>query len=248
MLLACKGPGLHVDKSPEELMMCFLHESFGSKFLWIISPWVSFFKLGKRLVHYPYVSSADVVDIIEALVKVGVEVRVLTRCIDDALEPGFMRLIASVGSDGGSVPDSLRVYVREGIEEILGKINTILRLRKILKDKLQFDFRGAGQFGRLHTKLYINENSAVISSANFTWSGIAERGNWECLLYYKRVENETLYAETLSVAEAYFSNGARYEQCEELTIRKAMEYRLVDEPVVSLEDMARYLEVVKSRI
>jgi phosphatidylserine/phosphatidylglycerophosphate/cardiolipin synthase-like enzyme len=247
MLLACKGPDLRVDKSPEELMMCFLHESFDGKFLWIISPWVTFFKLSKRLVHYPYVSSGDVVDIIEALVKAGVEVRMLTRCIDDALEPGFMRLIGSV-SDGGEVPDGLRIYVREGIDEILGKINTILRLKEILKDNLRFDFRGAGQYGRLHTKLYINENSAVIGSANFTWSGIADRGNWECLLYYKRVENEALYAEARSVAEAYFDNGARYEQCEEVTIRKALEYRLVDEPIISFEDMTRYLEVVKSRI
>jgi hypothetical protein len=62
------------------------------------------------------------------------------------------------------------------------------------------------------------------------------------------VENEALYAEARSVAEAYFDNGARYEQCEEVTIRKALEYRLVDEPIISFEDMTRYLEVVKSRI
>jgi len=243
-VIACRGRGnLTAGRSIEDLIRGFLHESFNSKFMYIISPWVANFEFSRSFIHYPWVSSTRVLDIIEAIINKGVEVKVLTRCFDDALRFDVLDLADKI-VNRGSVDDEIKGFIKSQLEDLLGGIEAMLRLSEVLGDNLLFDLGIGDLGGRLHTKLYINDKHALVGSANFTKSGIIDSSNWanwECLIAIK--SGETGYRELLNVAEGYLNAARGFSECEGRFMSMLSRFRgLLPRAVGSVMDVIVVLE------
>lgn len=243
-MIACRGRGnLTAGRSIEDLIRGFLHESFNSKFMYIISPWVANFEFSRSFIHYPWVSSTRVLDIIEAIINKGVEVKVLTRCFDDALRFDVLDLADKI-VNRGSVDDEIKGFIKSQLEDLLGGIEAMLRLSEVLGDNLLFDLGIGDLGGRLHTKLYINDKHALVGSANFTKSGIIDSSNWanwECLIAIK--SGETGYRELLNVAEGYLNAARGFSECEGRFMSMLSRFRgLLPRAVGSVMDVIVVLE------
>ena len=243
-MIACRGrDNLTAGRSIEDLIRGFLHESFNSSFMYIISPWVTNFEFSRPFIHYPWVSSTRVLDVIEAIINKGVEVKVLTRCFDDALRFDVLDLAGKI-VNRGSVDDEVKGFIKSQLEDLLGGIEAMLRLSEVLGDNLLFDL-GIGDLGRrLHTKLYINDKHALVGSANFTKSGIIDSSNWanwECLIAIK--SSETGYGELLNITKGYLNAARGFSECEGRFMNMLSRFRgLLPRAVGSVMDVIAVLE------
>lgn len=251
-VIACRGKGGVITEgcSIEDLIRCFLHDSFDSKFVYIISPWITNFEFSKPFVHYPWVSSFRVLDVIRALIdKVG-EVKVLTRCFDDAVRFDLLDLVSKVVNQSGNVDEYVRGFIKSQLQDLLDGINAVLSLRDALHDFLLFDL-GVNELRdglrrRLHTKLYINDKYALLGSANFTNSGVVDSfgwGNWECLMLIRRDRDENTYSGLLHVAEDYLKSARGFDDCRKRFVSILRRFpNLLPWPISDVEDVVDVLE------
>ena len=203
MNLICKVAGSSTSSlSVESLIRRFLHETFDSKFLYIISPWITLFEFERPFIHLPFVEARRVDEVFRAFVFAGIDVRVLMRCVDDSVDIGLLRLLRLLRNVRKIFPDvfgtsqqyiagEILKYIADRISELIKTIKIVNALRDILGENLRFDTPASGWHQRLHTKLYLNDRSAIVGSANFTRSGILSDGNWECLLHFTKDESFT---------------------------------------------------------
>ncbi len=245
MKLVCRDlQGTTSSYTIESLIRRFLHESFNGSFVYIISPWISLFKFSRPFIHYPFVDTNGVDDVLRALADV-VEVKILTRCIDDYIDIVFIKLLR-LWQDLRSklqitASEQLQSYLRERVDSFIETLKLVIRLKDILGTNLLFDSRSPN-YGRLHTKLYLNDFSVVLGSANFTKSGIADHGNWECLFHLKKDEAISIYTEALNVARRHFNSGQDFFSCERSTLSLLTKLNLIEKPVASLEELLEYFE------
>lgn len=220
MRIVCR-PGLSVERvvyrsklSVERVFKDFFLESFRSQFLYIISPWVSNFGFSKPLVYYPFVSSSSIADVLKALLDANVDVRLVTRCVDDLISVDVIELLTRLKTGVGG-DSELKRYLAERIDEIISRLEGVRTFLEILgPDRVRFDLGpGEGGWYRLHSKLYVNGNKALVGSANLTKGGITDRGNWECIVEVSRGESQ-VYDDSLKYAKEYFSSiGKDVEVC-----------------------------------
>ncbi|ADN49593.1 hypothetical protein Vdis_0180 [Vulcanisaeta distributa DSM 14429] len=239
--------------SIEELMRRFLHESFGSKYIYIISPWITPFTLSSRFIHYPYVSSNNVIDVLKALSNSGVGVKVLMRCIDDSMDIQLIRVLTNLVRERQIILNNeVKSFFRDRIDDFLNRANAMIDLARDLKDAVRFDLGADDKlltWYRLHTKLYINDHSVIMGSANFTRGGILDDGNWECVSHFTKEENTEIYNYALRVAQHYFSISKGFSDCERRVVRIVNEFGgVVNEPIYSIEDLIEYLERVRDSL
>ena len=255
MLMVCKDAGGSVQfrVSIEELMIRFFHESFRSGRVYVVSPWVTAFNLSIKFIHMPYVNNNNVAEVLRALVNKGVEVRVLTRCVDESLDVQFMRVLINLHRRGGlKLPDEVRELFRRNIEDFINRAESLVRLASDLGDNLRFDLGDKDDLFamyRLHSKLYINDYSVIMGSANFTRGGVLDGGNWECVIRFARGENEELYRYALNVAEHYFNISRGFGDCERRVVRIVNTVvGSLDEPIYGIEDLIDYLGRVRESL
>ena len=251
MNLICKVAGSPTSSlSVESLIRRFLHETFDSKFLYIISPWITLFEFERPFIHLPFVEAGRVDEIFRAFVFAGIDVRVLMRCVDDSIDIGLLRLLRLLRNVRKIFPDvfgtsqqyiagEILKYIADRISELIKTIKIVNALRDILGDNLRFDTPASGWHRRLHTKLYLNDRSAIVGSANFTRSGILSDGNWECLLHFTK--DEKLYKDALDAARRHFDAGIGFDECERATLSLVNRLQLLDKPAASLEELESYL-------
>lgn len=252
MRVICRGPGFNNDVDIEDLFMDFLYESFKSRFLYVISPWITAFNFNRRIIYYPYVSSGNALDVIRALVDNGVDVRIITRCIDDSVKADVINLVSSIISGGISdaVPGDVRDYLRDQLDEIASNVDGVLRFYGELYDRVVFDLGANDALParyRLHSKLYVNEFSVIVGSANFTRGGITEGGNWECIV---EVNNgEELYKDLLNYAQQYLKVGRPFSECMRRTSKLLRDLSsLLKITVADAEDLTKMLGKLMSML
>jgi hypothetical protein len=133
------------------------------------------------------------------------------------------------------------MYYQQNIafSELIKTIKIVNALRDILGENLRFDIPASGWHRRLHTKLYLNNRSAIVGSANFTRSGILSDGNWEYLLHFTK--DEKLYKDALDAAHRHFDVGKGFDECERATLSLVNRLQLLDKPATSLEELENYL-------
>jgi len=209
---------------PEDLVRLLLYESFNGHYLYIISPWISSFKFSRKFIYYPYVSTYDVVEVLDAILKNGVKVHMLIRCFDDFLSPDTIYALFAIyksvslsgsasSKPGASLPDIVTRYLKDQLETMLSRLETSEKfVRSGFNVKSDLGVRDNTYF-RLHAKIYINEKFAVVGSANFTRSGVVKGGNWECLMLIER--SSELYNEVLEEAERLYNSGKDFTECVE---------------------------------
>ena len=248
MNLICKVAGFSTSSlSVESLIRRFLHETFDSKFLYIISPWITLFEFERPFIHLPFVEARRVDEIFRAFVFAGIDVRVLMRCVDDSIDVGLLRLLRLLRNIREIFPDVFGAsqqyiageflkYIADRIGELIKTIKIANTLRDILGENLRFDIPASGWHQRLHTKLYLNDRSAIVGSANFTRSGILSDGNWECLLHFTR-DAKKLYEDALKVAHSHFDASKGFDECERATLSLVNRLQLLDKPATSLEEL-----------
>ncbi len=240
--------------SIEELIKRFLHESFNSKYVYIISPWITSFELDSRFIHYFYVSSNNVIDVLKALTNSGIDVKVVTRCLDDSMDVQLIRILTNIvqRERDTELNDDIKAFFRDRINEFLDRAIALVSLADDLRDSLRFDLGANDElfpWYRLHTKLYVNERSIIMGSANFTRGGILDGGNWECVIHFTKDENTNLYNEALRVAQHYLSISKGFEDCERRVVRIINEFGgVINEPVYSIEDLIEYLGRVRDSL
>lgn len=236
MRVSCRGP-FKTSESVEGLFVEFLEASFSSRFVYIISPWITPFNLSNPFIFYPFTSSQNIAKIIESLTDLGVEVKVLTRCIDDLISGELLQLLELVVVRGN---DELVGYVADRIRDTIDRIEGVLKFRKILGNNLLFDYTYHINFYyRLHGKIYVNDKMALVGSANFTRGGVVEGGNWECLV--KAYRGDPLYEEVRSYAEAYLGSGGDHARCMARVEGLMREVSKVDRRIRDLEDVVEIL-------
>ncbi len=135
----------------------------------------------------------------------------------------------------------LPMYYQQNIafSELVKTVKIVNTLREILGENLRFDTPASGWHRRLHTKLYLNDRSAIVGSANFTRSGILSDGNWECLLHFTK--DEKLYEDALKVAHNHFDASKGFDECERASLSLVNRLQLLDKPATSLEELESYL-------
>jgi len=250
LLFVCRAPldGESEKRlDPEDLVRLLLYESFNSQYLYIISPWISSFRFSKKFIYYPYVSTYDVVEMLDAIRKNGVKVYILIRCFDDFLSPDMIyalfaiyKYMSSSGSasskPGASLPHIVVEYLKGQLEMMLNRLETSETFIKSGFDvKSDLGARDNTYF-RLHAKIYINEKFALVGSANFTRSGVVKGGNWECLMLIER--GSELYNEVLKEAERLYNSGKDFTECVErllMLINDAL--KPLDVTIKSLDDL-----------
>lgn len=232
----------------ESLIRRFFHESFNSSFVYIISPWISLFEFSKPLMHYPFVDTNRVDEALRALADVT-DVKVLTRCVDDSIDIGFMKFLRiwREVQTGVGASEALINYLIGHLDNFTKTLELVITLRDILGDNIRFDLKQPG-YGRLHTKLYVNDFSVILGSVNFTKSGIADNGNWECLLKLRRDHAKAIHTDALKVAERHFSLGQDFSTCERVTLSLLAELNLIDKPVASLDELLEYFNNLKHEL
>ena len=237
--------------SIERLVINFFHESFSSDRVYVISPWISSFELkSKEFIHYPYVSSRKVIDVIKGLVKKGTEVKILTRCADDALDISLIRTIANINTrEGQSIPSDIRNLLKRKLDDLASRLESTKGLVEELGENLRFDLGDRDDLyvkGRLHSKLYINHRTVIMGSANFTSSGITDEGNWECLVRFSKDEDREIYEYAVGVVERYLAISKGFDECESRVIKIVNRAtNLIGEKIYSIEDLIDYLNRVK---
>jgi phosphatidylserine/phosphatidylglycerophosphate/cardiolipin synthase-like enzyme len=248
MNLICKVAGLSTSSlSVESLIRRFLHETFDSKFLYVISPWVTLFEFERPFIHLPFVEARRVDEVFRAFVFAGIDVRVLMRCVDDSIDVGLLRLLRLLRNNRDVcrtsqqyIAGEILKYIADRISELIKTVKIVNTLRDILGENLRFDIPASGWHRRLHTKLYLNDRSAIVGSANFTRSGILSDGNWECLLHFTR-DAKKLYEDALKVAHSHFDSSKGFDECERATLSLVNRLQLLDKPATSLEELESYL-------
>ena len=235
MRLECRDP-IHVADDLENFMRIFLLDSFESKFVYIISPWISAFKFTRKIIYYPFVSSYDVVDVLKALHSQGVEIHVLARCFDDFLSPDLIYILYMIYNKNVSIPRDILLYLKHQLEGILRRLEMA---EKIIDIGVNFktDFVSSQRpWYRLHAKIYVNEKWALIGSANFSYGGIVSNGNWECLLMVD--SKDKLYNEIFSHAKKLFSIGISYNECKERIVNLMNKHlRKYNVPIDSFDNL-----------
>jgi len=251
MNLICKVAGSSTSSlSVESLIRRFLHETFDSRHLYIISPWITLFEFERPFIHLPFVEARRVDEVFRAFVFAGIDVKVLMRCVDDSIDVGLLRLLRLLRNIRGIFPDvfgtsqqyiagEILKYIVDRISELIKTIKIVNALRDILSENLRFDTPASGWHQRLHTKLYLNDKSAIVGSANFTRSGISTDGNWECLLHFTK--DAKLYEDAFKVARHHFDVSKGFDECERATLSLVNRLKLLDKPVSGLEELENYL-------
>lgn len=247
MNLVCKVTSSPTSSlSVESLIRRFLHETFDSRYLYIISPWITLFEFERPFIHLPFVETRRVDEVFRALDFAGVDVRVLMRCVDDSIDLGLLRLLRlyklsqeMFGMSQQHVNSEILKYIVNRVGELLKTLRIVITLRDILGENIRFDTPASGWHQRLHTKLYLNDKSAILGSANFTRSGILTDGNWECLLHFTR--DAKLYQDALKVAHRHFDASKGFDECEGATLSLVNRLKLLDKPATSLEELENYL-------
>jgi hypothetical protein len=236
--------------SVESLIRRFLHETFDSKYLYIISPWITLFEFERSFIHLPFVETRRIDDVFRAFVFAGIDVRILMRCVDDAIDIELLRLLRLLRKNRGIfqevfgasrqyIASETLKYIVSHIDSLIKTIKIVNALRDILGENLRFDIPASEWYQRLHTKLYLNDRSAIIGSANFTRSGILTDGNWECLLHFTK--DTKLYEDALKAARSHFDVSKGFDECERATLSLVNRLELLDKPVTGLEELEGYL-------
>jgi len=236
---------------PEDLVQLLLYESFNSKYLYIISPWVSSFRFSRKFIYYPYVSTHDVIEVLNAIHKNGVKVYMLIRCFDDFLSPDIIyalfTIYKSVSSSGSasselrtSLPHIVAGYLKSQLKMMLNRLETSEKfVRSGFNVKSDLGAHDNTYF-RLHAKIYVNDRLALIGSVNFTRSGVVKGGNWECLMLVEQ-DNE-LYKEVLKEAERLYNSGKDFTECIERLLT------LINEALKPLGVTVKSLDELKTKL
>jgi len=213
--------------------------------IYIISPWITPFSFSKKIVVYPYIVADNIVDVLLGLVKIGVKVKILTRCIDDLLPLDKLYLVDLILQSAGDevnykVLREIYDYLINDIKWAINRMKAIILLSKS-GIEIRYDVGEDLYSNRLHSKMYVGSKKAIIGSANLTQSGIVDnRGNKEFILVVDR--EEPLYEKIREAAIKYFEQGYNFERCEKRIIRTIN--RILTEKFISLNDFMKYMERV----
>ncbi|MEM0506662.1 MAG: phospholipase D-like domain-containing protein [Thermosphaera sp.] len=229
------------ENSLEDMLYLFLITSFDSDEVIIISPWLSSFRLSRRIVYYPYISSDAIDDVLKSLVDSGTKVYIAARCFDFI---DYELLVLANGVINGSLPPrhGMIGYVRQSIEELRDRTNALLRFSQIPGIEFRFDVDQ-----RLHSKVYVNDFMVLIGSANLTYSGIYR--NLECL--YMIPKEEKSYPELRNYAKTLLDEIATYDSCEKSVLgftNSFLNLKLssLRELVVFLDKIVRKISILES--
>lgn len=250
----CRLPGSSDEEDIEDLLWWFLLESFESKSVWVISPWITHFNLSREVLYHPYVASSDVIKILENLSKYA-EVNVLVRCIDDFVSPDVVytayEIYNSILGGGLKLKDIAIVaeYFNSKLDDILKRLSSMEKLARLninLKTDLKTDMSLIHRKvpPRLHAKLYINDKFALVGSANLTYHGMSRSGNWECMLMFKN--GDGVYERLKEYAEKLFKRGHSFNDCVQSVIKVVNEsLKPFNVELKSLDDFRELLTLVQ---
>ena len=196
----------------EDLFRLFLIDTFNSEFMYIISPWVTSFRLTKKVIYYPFISSYSVVDILNALKDNGVKVFLLTRCFDDALSPDVVYILYKIKEGSIRLSPALYKFLRNQVNFMYRRLEYVEKIIGTgINCKFDIGVQDRESQFRLHAKIYVNDKYALLGSANFTRSGIVRGGHWECLV---RINSDSkIYYKILESAIKLYNAGRSYEEC-----------------------------------
>jgi phosphatidylserine/phosphatidylglycerophosphate/cardiolipin synthase-like enzyme len=231
--IICKGPK-DIDTVFEKSLLLFFSTSFHSKEVYMVTPWISTFEFrSQKLIYYPYVSSAKVLDILMALARNGVKVSIATRCFD-FLDYDLLYLVFTVTNYGTTA--EIKHYIQENLEDIIRRAEALLELSKVKNINVRFDLEQ-----RLHSKIYINDFMAIMGSLNFTYSAMFR--NYECINIIYKDKDVNSYNYLRKYSEELFQHLLEYSTCE-----KAILDRLAKVVNVKFSSVKEMLDALREDI
>lgn len=205
---------------PDEALRVFLTDAFSSDFVYIVSPWITNFRLRSRVVAYPYISSNRLLDVVEKLAESGKRVTVVTRCFNDFIPYDIIYFMVMHDIGASKIRnEELLSYLGKQVSDLKNRIESYLKIVEMSSKYPSIVLRTDVE-NKLHSKIYLIDRYALMGSANLTGSGM--NWNYECLTVIG-ADTQT-YSSLLKYAEELANRLKSFGDCEEAAL-KAVEQR-----------------------